>query len=904
MTRLFSKTALVGAASLIALAACGQSGQGGSDVSSGPPPVKLETAPAGQLPEGVTPTAYRLDLVTDPAADTFSGLVEIDIDLAAPHARIWLHALGPTVNEAKAVLADGTEIPAAFESGLADGGVSKLDFETPVPAGAATLVMTYDAPYNFGLAGLYKASQAGEPYLATQMEPIDARRMLPSFDEPRFKTPWTVTVTAPADDEVIANGAEVSSERVADGMVRHTFAETRPIQTYLVALAVGPYDEVVGTSLAANDVRAEPVPFRAFAPAGKGDKLQTAMDATAAMVDWQESYFDYPYPYGKLDLIAVPEFAYGAMENAGAIVYREAALLIDERTSLARRRGVLTTHAHELGHQWFGNLVTPIWWDDIWLTEAFATWISYKTMHAVDPEGGFDRSATRAALGAMGADSLAAARQIRNPIERNADILDGFDAITYRKGGGVLSMFENYLGEEQFRDGMRLHMRRFEDGVADVDDFMQSLADGSGEDTVVDAFRSFIFQPGIPLLDVQISCAEDGANEVSISQSRYAPLGSDIDPSAQWIVPFSMTVADDVATRPVSGLLDGADNAIALTGACPNWVMPNAGGAGYWRFATSAENWAALTESFETLTPGEQLVFADSLGAGFRAGAVDAASLLTGVEATRAGEWDAVQQGVGQVSGLVRILDEDDKPAMRAWLRDTYGEMFADLAGRDDLAQGEQLLLRTLQGLMSGVAQEPELRADLLDRAGRYVGVDGDPDQSALAPGELGAAMSVGAEEGGRAFYDAAMDVARASQNQTERATIFGALAGNAAETETLELMDATFGDDLSNNEAVTVYFSALGNEAAQDAVWDQFKTRFDEVAANVPEIRRPQMGGVAGVFCDADKVDDAVAFIESKADQIPGYERSLAQGAERARLCAALKEAKADELVAALAAR
>ena len=230
------------------------------------------------------------------------------------------------------------------------------------------------------------------------------------------------------------------------------------------------------------------------------------MDITDEMLTWQEAYFDYPYPYGKLDLIAVPDFAYGAMENAGAIIYRESALLMNERTTLGRKRGILTTHAHELGHQWFGNLVTPIWWDDIWLNEAFATWISYKTMDAVYPDTGFDLAPQRAAIGVMGADSLKTARQIRNPIDNNGDILSAFDGITYRKGGGVLSMFETYLGEDNFREGMRIHMRRFEDGVADVNDFMASLAEGSGNDNVVESFKSFILQPGIPYLNVALTC--------------------------------------------------------------------------------------------------------------------------------------------------------------------------------------------------------------------------------------------------------------------------------------------------------------------------------------------------------------------------------------------------------------
>ena len=528
------------------LSACGGGGQ--SDAPELPVVIQ-EEVPGGQLPDGVTPLAYRLNFVTDPREDTFSGLVEIDVALDAPHGRIWLHGQGMEI-DASARLADGRVVAATAEEIDGTGGVVKLDFAEPLPAGEVMLRLDYRARYNFGLAGLYKVTQNERDYLATQMEPIDARRAFPGFDEPRFKTPFTTTVTAPAADAVITNGAEVSAERLENGWIRHTFATTEPLQTYLIALAVGPYDKVEWDDIPPSDLRADPVPLRGFSAAGKGEQLRPALADTGELLAIQERYFDYPYPYGKIDLIAVPDFAYGAMENAGAIIYREAALLINDRTTLARKQGIYITHAHELAHQWFGNLVTPVWWDDIWLNEAFATWMSYKTLNEFDDSGVYSRSVIRAALSAMGSDSLAAARQIRNPINANGDILDAFDGITYRKGGGVLSMFENYVGEEAFREGMRLHMKRYEHGVADVNDFMQSLADGSGNPEVVEAFSSFIFQPGIPLLSTRFVCQDDEGSLV-VSQSRYAPLGSEIDTQANWKVPFAARVGRGDETEVV-----------------------------------------------------------------------------------------------------------------------------------------------------------------------------------------------------------------------------------------------------------------------------------------------------------------------------------------------------------------
>lgn len=907
LTKTFRSYLIAGTAGVILLSACTRGGDG--DVTfSQVPPVLQEAPPAGQLPEGVTPTAYRLDLFTDPAQDDFTGRVEIDVTLDDAHARIWLHSLDQRISSVIGRLPDGTELPATFTRSKADGGVSRIDFETPMPAGNGTLVIDYKAPYNFGLAGLYKAEQAGRSYLATQMEPIDARRMVPSFDEPRFKTPWTLTITTPPGNQVITNGALKAQSSLNDGNIQFDFATTRSIQSYLVALAVGPYDLRDGGVLPSNSIRAQAVPFRGFAPAGKGDQLEEAMAITDEMVTWQEAYFDYPYPYGKLDLIAVPDFAYGAMENAGAIIYRESALLINERTSLGRKRAIMTTHAHELGHQWFGNLVTPKWWNDIWLNEAFATWISYKTMDAVYPDTGFDLAPQRAAIGVMGSDSLINARQIRNPITRNADILDAFDGITYRKGGGVLSMFENFLGEEAFRDGIRLHMRRYEDGVADVNDFMTSLADGSKNPAVVDSFNSFILQPGIPYLNVNFSCPAPDAGLISISQTRYAPLGSEIAPDAQtWTIPFALKTNGANGERMVREMFSDTTLEVPLDGGCPDYVMPNAAGAGYWRFNLNDAAWQSLINNYQDLSPGEQLSFADSATAAFAAGNISAETVLEAIAVNANGDWGAARDPLSNLASYMDALpSEADRDAMRDYVMSVYGARWANLSERpsDDLSQGEQLLKTALNSRLLSLGRMPEERARLADAAAAYVGVINDPDPDAVAPDMVATAISIAAEAGDSAFYQAALAFAQASSNQRERRSILNTLARKASEDDMMALLDLVQTDAFQGQEAWSVFLAATENKNGGAAAWQKFKTDFDAVLARTPEIRKPQTASIVSDFCEPAMIDDAIAFIESKADLIPGYERRLAQASETARLCAAFRAEKADQLAAALIAR
>ncbi|MBO6687705.1 MAG: ERAP1-like C-terminal domain-containing protein [Henriciella sp.] len=817
LTKTFRSWLFAGIAGTLVLSGCTR---GGDDVTFDQvPPILQDVPPAGQLPEGVTPTAYRLDLFTDPAQDEFSGTVEIDITLDEPHARIWLHSVDHDVSSAFVVLADGTRLDAEFTRSKADGGVSRLDFETPVPQGNSTLTMTYAAPYNFNLSGLYKAEQNGRPYLATQIEPIDARRLVPSFDEPRFKTPWTLTVATPAGNQVVTNGALKAQTVRDDGNIEFQFATTREIQSYLVALAVGPYDLRDGGVLPPNGIRPRAVPFRGFSPSGKGDKLENAMAITDEMVTWQEAYFDYPYPYGKLDLIAVPDFAYGAMEN----------------------------------------------------------------------------------------DSLASARQIRNPIDRNADILDAFDSITYRKGGGVLSMFENYLGEEAFRDGIRLHMRRFEDGVADVDDFMTSIADGSKTPDVVESFNSFIMQPGIPYLDIEFTCPAPDAGLIRVSQSRYARVGSTIDPTAQtWVIPLAIKMNGANGERTVRQIFSGSSMEVPLDGGCPDWVLPNADGAGYWRFALNESAWQNLITNYDQLSAAEQLSFIDSATAAFTSGDLSASTLLQAIAVNANGSWSAALDPLSTLNSYLDVLpDEVSRDAFRDFVRAAYDERWNRLASSpaSSLSEGEQLLKTSLSSALINMDRLDEERARLAAGAAAYVGVINSPDPSALTPDLVQTAIRIAAENDDGAFFQAALDYAESATNQRERRQIFYTLARKGSEADTLALMDLVLTDAYEGQLTWGVYLAALQNETSRAATWEKFKTDFEQVIAKTPEIRKPQTARLVSYFCTSDEIDDAIAFVETQASLIPGYERRLAQASETARLCAAFRAEKGTELAAALEA-
>ncbi|MEZ5914986.1 MAG: M1 family metallopeptidase [Parvularculaceae bacterium] len=603
-------------------------------------------------------------------------------------------------------------------------GVARLDFESALPKGRVTLNASYSAKFSSSPAGLYNAQQGDDHYAATQFESISARKAFPGFDEPRFKTPFDVTITTRAEDVAISAAPEMSAQET-DGGVRHVFETTAPLPTYLLSFIVGPYDIVEWTPVPASAVRSTPLPLRGAAPKGKGGELEYALKNAVDMVEMFEDYFDKPYPFAKLDIIAPPGFFGGAMENAGAITYNEYILLLNENSSVAQRRLHEFVHAHEIAHQWFGDYVTPAWWDDIWLNESFASWMHYKIAAEHWPEGEFDRSTLIAGQGAMAADSLVKARRIREPVETNAAINDAFDGITYQKGGAVLAMFESYLGESAFRAGVRTHMERFPYGTATSDDFMRSLADGSGRPEVIPAFRSFIDQPGLPLLSVRLDC--EGDPKLEISQKRYAPLGSEIDTDKTWKVPMCAATGDANGRKSVCGLVDRKTVVIPIGAAadgsvsCPAYVVPNGDGSGYFRF-TLDEAGAALARAAAGLTAAQGAsTLTQSRRRLPRRRLERESAYLDGVAAlSRHAAWDVV-------SAVMDDYETLDRYCARMMKRAPVKATRANFSAMIDLGEGTDLLTVLLRSaitrFMAIVALDPDVRADLLGDARRYIGL-------------------------------------------------------------------------------------------------------------------------------------------------------------------------------------
>ncbi|HET9650994.1 MAG TPA: M1 family metallopeptidase, partial [Usitatibacter sp.] len=491
--------------------------------------------PKFRLGDAATPQLYDLHLAIDPAEPTFTGEVRIDMLVNRDTDVLWLHARGLEIDEA--VFRQGEK---TLQVRMQRAGEDLVGFEA---IGDRFLFGTTSASIRYrgkvepsATQGIFHVSEGGKPYVMSQFESISARRAIPGFDEPGWKTPWDITLDAPAADAAVSNAAEVASEDIAGrpGWKRHRFARTKPLPTYLVALAVGPFAIADGGT--AGQAR---TPLRFAAPEGRAAEARFARGATPRMLQLLEAYFGTPFPFDKLDSVAIPGTTrFGAMENAGMITYDSRLLLAAPRDETPEfQRAYVSVGSHEMAHQWFGDLVTLAWWDDVWLNEAFATWMARKTLGEFRPEWASGWRHGEQRRRALEADHVVSARQVRNAVKDENDIYGGFDGITYSKGAEVLSMFESWLGEAAFRQGVRGYLSRHAGGNATSEDFFRAVGEAAGRgEQAVAALRSFVEQPGLPLVDVSLACGGGRLPALKVSQRRFAALGREA-PSQRWITP-------------------------------------------------------------------------------------------------------------------------------------------------------------------------------------------------------------------------------------------------------------------------------------------------------------------------------------------------------------------------------
>ena len=838
--------------------------------------------PSGQLAAEVEPTHYHVKLKVDPEQDRFSGESVIQIKIKKPSRHFYLHAQDMEIRLTEIEADKGKLITAVTEKTDVEG-VIKVSAQQLLGEGSYSVKFVYDSPFDENLQGLYRVKDGDQHYAFSQMQSIYARLAFPSFDEPRFKTKFDITMVVPQKLTAITNAPEVKTTSLSDGWKQVEFMTSKPMPTYLVAFAVGEFDVVEWQDLPVTKVRKTALPLRGIATKGKGGKLKYALENTREITEALEDYFQTPYPYRKLDILAVPDFAAGAMENPGAITYREQLLLLDEKSSISQKRSYKSIHAHELAHQWFGNLVTPIWWNDIWLNEAFATWMAATALHRKWPDDQWRRSQIRSSKRAMNSDSIPSARKVRNPIKSNGDIITAFDGITYSKGGGVLSMVESFMGEEAFRKGVQKHMHKYRWGNADAIDFFESIASVLEPDRaamVVKSFRNFVEQSGVPLLDISQQC-DDERTELTVSQKRFAPLGTKFKEKTLWNIPACMSYEVDGAIQQQCQVLSKPVEKVTLKyQGCADWVLPNTAAAGYYRFNMDQKGWKQLLSNLDKVDAPEANAVLDSMRSSFDSGNIALADLIKVIPSTLdSRSWEVVVSGMATFRTVLAYAEESEKEAIRKLGRDVYRDKTNTLGldNNTDYDKEKPLdassLRSGLVGFMGGAARDKTYRNELLNRAKLYIGYkkDGKLNEEALIPSLATLGMAVAVQELGQEYVDAVITHLRNSNDGTIRGRLLGALGATEDPEIAKQLLKLTAEKLLRDNEKFRLLFSLNGEEKLDGIMWPWLQANFDKLVEDMPTNYKSYTPYLFATHCKKESYDRLESFLKPRLSKLTG---------------------------------
>ncbi|HTO98964.1 MAG TPA: M1 family aminopeptidase [Myxococcales bacterium] len=822
-----------------------------------------------RLPAGVRPKRVTAELTIDPDKDEFAGTEEIELSADQPLPVLWLNA--------DLIRIDGTE-PASTVI-PASRSIAGLQFEQPLPAGEGKLVIHWTGKLSrTDGEGAFRQEENGRWYVLTQGEPLGMRRIFPSFDEPEIKIPWRVSLRVPAADAAYFN-TPVESVEPAGEMKLVRFAETKPLPSYLLAFGVGPFDRVDAGKVKTGE------PVGIVVTKGKAAWAKYSAQSSPKLMDLLAGWFGIPFHYPKLDLIEVP-LGGGAMENPGLITF-------NQRINLARpgedtpqfRRRAAGVQAHEFAHLWFGDMVTMRWWDDIWLNEAFATWMTFHALDAFQPSWEVPAERAASMQRAMAADRLLSARRIRQPIQSEGDIKTAFDSITYQKGAAVIRMFEEYVGEEAFRSGVQAYLKTHADGNATAADFLAAISQASGKE-VGAPFSTFLDQAGLPLVKVKVSC-DGGRGRVELSQSRFVPLGAALGPVAPqtWQIPVCLRTDKGKTCT----LLAAETGAVDLA-ACPRWVVPNAGASGYYRAALEEDQAARLTKEVARLTVPEKMVLFSDTVAAAEAGAGE---LPRAFELARALANDRDRHVVeALIPALVfphshHFFPAELLPRYAAFVRETFGRRaralgFAEKKGEPDDAR---ILRPELLELAGDEGQDEQIRAQARKVADRWLA-----DHRATSPELASVAMRLSALAGDAAFYEKLHAAAKGEKDRTHRQRILDALGSVRDPALAGKGYQIAMGDEFDPRESIALLWNPSRAPETREGAVKFVEENFDAIVARMPRDYGAYIAGIADGLCDAGQQKEAEDFFRPRARQFPGGDRHVAQTLEGIRQCVAFR--------------
>ena len=836
-----------------------------------------------RLSRSTLPKSYDLTLRVDPLKDTFCGEVEIDLDILDASSSIELHAVDLGIRNALVTDARGA-VSVSRTSTNSERETVVFQLSKPLRPGPAKLRIDYDGPLRTDLRGLYLARSGKRRYAATQLEAADARRFFPCFDEPDKKARFRIRVTTPEANSVVSNGAVLRTRRHGSEKTV-TFAETPPLSTYLIALIVGELE-------ASRSRRCGKTPIRVWSVPGKKHLAGFALQAAAESLRRLEQYFGLPYPYGKLDLVAVPDFEFGAMENAGAVTFRENLLLTDPKTvTLAEQKRVAEVIAHELAHMWFGDLVTMAWWDDLWLNEAFATWMAFTIVDRWKPEWQMWLDFDQHRSAAYALDGLRNTHAIYTDVNTPDEATENFDAITYEKGASVVRMVERWLGPRTFRTGVRKYIRRHREGNARAADLWAALEEASGQ-PIQPVVRPWIERPGFPLVSVRAT-RRQGRVRLQFRQERFfaSPRESEPARAPRWPIPAVIRLQPTRGrSRRKRVLLQRRNDRMELDFEGLRWAYANADESGFYRPLHDPALLRALGEDLQRLAPSERMGLIGHQWAGYRAGKAELTHLLDLIpRLSHESEPEVLERLMAPLGWLAeQALPRLTEPAaqqFRSWLGEVFAPAFLDLGWRPKAREPDRERLRraALLRIVGGIAEEPEILAGAVERIRPYL-----RDRSTLDANLAGPVVELAARFGTKSRYESYLRTMRKANTPQERTRFELALAAFRDPALVERTLATSLTDDVPTQDVVPLLARLLANPAARERTWDFIRTRWEELSSRVSPGIAPRLINALPALQRPIYRRQVAAFF--RTHPIPTAGRALKQALERFDLDAELR--------------